>query len=234
MQGDGQGVFVHMPELLKHSFRLRAGVDEHQRHPRGLDALVDLPNGVAGAVAGPGQTLAGVEHGERRGRAGGGHHQLRHLARPALGRQPAAQFIGIAHGGRQAHHGHLRRQGAQPRQPQRQQIAALRGDDRMQLVQHHPPQGGEKMLPIGARQQERQLLGRGEQDLRGIAPLALALGGGGVASARLHPHPQAHVRNRRLQIARHIHSQRLQGRDVEGMQALALGALARRQFDEAG
>ena len=104
----------------------------------------------------------------------------------------------------------------------------------MQLVQHHPPQGGEEMLPIGARQQERQLLGRGEQDLRGIAPLALALGGGGVAGARLHPHPQAHLRNGRLQIARDINGQRLQGRDVEGVQALTLGAFARRKLDQAG
>ena len=45
--------------------------------------------------------------------------------------------------------------------------------------------------------------------------LALTARGGGVAGAGFHRYRQAHLRDRRFQIARHIHRQRLQGRDVK-------------------
>ena len=67
----------------------------------------------------------------------------------------------------------LRREPPQPRQPERQQVAALGGDQRMQLVEHDALQRREQKRRVVGRQQQRQLLRRGEQDVRRIAPLPL-------------------------------------------------------------
>ena len=58
---------------------------------------------------------------------------------------------------------------------ERQQVAALGGDQRMQLVEHDALEAAEQIRRVGAGEQQRELLGRGEQDVRRIAALALAL-----------------------------------------------------------
>ena len=55
----------------------------------------------------------------------------------------------------------------------------------MQLVEHHALEAAEQVRGVGAGQQQRQLLGRGEQDVGRIAALALALRGRRVAGAGL-------------------------------------------------
>ena len=74
---------------------------------------------------------------------------------------------------------------------------------------------------VVGRQQQRQLLRRGQQDIRRIAPLPLPPRHRRVAGAGLDLDRQAHLGDRRLQIARDIDRERLQRRDVERVQAAA-------------
>ena len=48
MEGDRQAVGIDPPQLLEDHFRLAAGVDEEERHPRPGDRFVDVGEGVAG------------------------------------------------------------------------------------------------------------------------------------------------------------------------------------------
>ena len=105
--------------------------------------------------------------------------------------------------------------------PERQQIAALGGDQRMQFVEHDALQRGKQKRRVVGRQQQRQLLGRGQQNIRRIAPLPLPPRHRRVAGAGLDLDRQPHLGDRRFQIARDIDRQRLQRRDVEGVQAAA-------------
>ena len=52
MQGDGEVVVVHAPQLLKQKLGLAADVDEHQRGLVALDQIVDLSQRVAPGVTG--------------------------------------------------------------------------------------------------------------------------------------------------------------------------------------
>ena len=90
----------------------------------------------------------------------------------------------------------------------------------MQLVEHHAPETAEQIRRVGAGQQQRQLLRRGQQDVRRIAALALAFRCRRVAGAGLDADRQAHLADRRFEVARDIDGERLQRRDVERVQAL--------------
>ena len=103
--------------------------------------------------------------------------------------------------------------------PSDKQIAALGGDERMQFVEHDALERGEQKRRIVGRQQQRQLLGRGEQDIRRIAPLPLPPRHRRIAGAGLDLDRQPHLGDRRLQIARDVDGERLQRRDVEGVEA---------------
>ncbi len=97
----------------------------------------------------------------------------------------------------------------------------------MQFVEDHALERAEQIRRIGRGQQQRELLRRGQQDLRRIAALALALRGRRVAGARLDADRQPHFGDRRFQIARDIDGERLERRDVERVQsALAPHAAA--------
>ena len=99
----------------------------------------------------------------------------------------------------------------EPRQTKRQQIAALGGDQRMQLVEHDALERGEQIGRVVGREQQRELLGRGEQDVRRIAALALPPRHRRVAGAGLDLDGQAHLGDRRFKVAGDINGQRLQG-----------------------
>ena len=86
-----------------------------------------------------------------------------------------------------------RRKPPQPRQAERQQIAALGGHQRVQLVEHDALEAAEQIGRVGAGQQQRELFGRGQQDVGRIAALALALRGRRVAGAGLDADRQAHL-----------------------------------------
>ena len=177
---------------------------------------------MARGVAGPGQSLAGVEHLDDRRRGAAGDDDIGGLADAvALRHQEPRQRFRLGDRRRQADRAHLRRQPPQPRQPERQQIAALGGDQRVQLVEHDALQRREQKRRVVGRQQQRQLLGRGEQDVRRIAPLPLPPRHRRVAGAGLDLDRQPHLGDRRFQIARDIDRERLQRRDVEGVEAAA-------------
>ena len=137
MQRDREPIVVHAPEILEQHFGLAAGVDEHQRGLVALDQFVHFGHRVARAVAGPWQALLGVEHLDH-GRGGpAGDDDVGGFDFPvALRHQKPRQRFRLGHRRRQADAAHVGRQLPQPRQAERQQIAALGGDKRMQFVEH--------------------------------------------------------------------------------------------------
>ena len=135
------------------------------------------------------------------------------------GHQPAAQLVGLGNGRRQADRLQAGLEAAQPRQAERQQMPALRGDQRMQLVEHDVAQIREEALGVAGRDQQRQLLGRGEQDVGRRELLALPLVRRRVAGAGLHGERQAHLADRLAEIALDVDGQRLERRDVERVDA---------------
>ena len=91
----------------------------------------------------------------------------------------------------------------------------------MQLVEHDPPERAEQERRVVGGQQQRELLRRGQQDIRRIAPLPLPPRHRRIAGAGFHLDRQPHLGDRRFEIAGDIDRQRLQRRDIEGMEALA-------------
>ena len=137
----------------------------------------------------------------------------------ALRHQKPRQRFRLGHRRRQPDRAHLGRQPPQPRQAQRQQIAALGGHQRVQFVEHDALQRGKQERRVVGREQQRQLFGRGEQNVRRIAPLPLPPRHRRVAGAGLDLDRQPHLGDRRLQIARDIDRERFQRRDIEGVKA---------------
>ena len=222
MQRDGEPIVVHAPEILEQHFGLAAGVDEDQRGLVALDQLVHFAERVARAVAGPRQALPGVEHLDDGRRRTAGDDDVGGFAfAVALRHQEPRQRFRLGHRRRQSDRAHLGRQPPQPRQAERQQIAALGGDQRVQFVEHDALQRREQERRVVGGQQQRQLFGRGQQDVRRIAPLPLPPRHRRVAGAGLDLDRQPHLGDRRFQVARDIDRERLQGRDVEGVQAAA-------------
>ncbi len=88
----------------------------------------------------------------------------------------------------------------------------------MQLVEHHAPKRAEQIGRVGRSKNQRQLLRRGQQNVRRIAALTLALACRRVAGAGLDPDRQLHLGDRRLEIACDVDGERLQRRDVERVQ----------------
>ena len=89
----------------------------------------------------------------------------------------------------------------------------------MQLVEDDALERAEQERRVVGGEQQRKLLGRGEQDVGRIAPLTLPLRDRRVAGARLEPDRQSHLGDRALEVARDVDRERLEWRDVEGVQA---------------
>ena len=176
VQGDGEIVVVQPPELLERELGLEAGVDEDQGGAGLLDGVVDLVHRVLGGVAGPGDLALREQHVDdrrRAGRAADQGHLLVGVGGAAIA-HPAADDVGIVHRRRQPDPAQVRRELLKAREIQRQQVAALGAVQGVDLVEDHARQALEiepRALP-GAEQ--RQLLGRGQQDVRRLHPLALA------------------------------------------------------------
>ena len=118
---------------------------------------------------------------------------------------------------------------AQPRKAQRKEMAALGRNQRVQLVEDHRLQIGKESFRVLGCDQQRQLLGRREEDVRRTQLLALATVLAGIAGARLDLDPEAHLFHRGGKIALDVRGERLEWRDVERVDAGCAGArLARR------
>ena len=108
----------------------------------------------------------------------------------------------------------------------------------MQLVEHHAAQILEEGPCFRMGKQQGELLRRGEQDVRRALDLSGALVRGRIARAGLDADGQPHLGHGNLEIAGDVGRERLQGRDVEGVEpALILGRAPAgsplRELDEA-
>ena len=135
MQGDFQPVVVDLPQSLKNPLGLRAGVDEDQRHGVGFERRIDVGHRVKRRVAGPGNALPRRQDGDVGPGTGGGGDDFGWFGVRARN-QKLRELDRLGNCGRQANAHRLRRQALQPRQAQRQQIAAFGSGKGMQLVQH--------------------------------------------------------------------------------------------------
>uniref|UniRef100_A0A0N4ZZC8 LigA n=1 Tax=Parastrongyloides trichosuri TaxID=131310 RepID=A0A0N4ZZC8_PARTI len=153
-------------------------------------------------------------------------------------REPCGDLLRIVHRRAQGHPPHPRRERLQPRQPQRQQVAALAAPDGVDLVQHHAFQVGEIVPRPFPGAEQGQLLRRGQQDVGREVALALFLRLLGVAGAALNVDVQPDLPDGRHQVALDVGGQRLQRREVEGVNARTRPCLGPRpplgQVDQAG
>ncbi len=216
VQRNRQSVFVELPQFLENDFRLCARVDEDDGGARLLDRLVHLGQRVYRHVPAPGQVFArgqDVDSRLRPGRAVDARHVGCRLGRfrPARpGGQPRREAFGIAHGRGQADAPAARGEGVKPGEAQGEQVAALGPGECVQLVDHHRLQVGEEAWRIVVGQQQRQGFGRGQQDLRRLAALALAPVLRRIARARFRVDGQVHFRDGRGKVAVNVLRERLQ------------------------
>ena len=117
-----------------------------------------------------------------------------------------------------------------PREPERKKIAALRHDERMKLVEDHRREPREEAPRVLRGDQKRHLLRRRQQDVGRIELLPLPFVDRRVAGARLEPDRQAHLGDRRFEVAVDVDGERLQGRDVERVRADQRARRASRSF----
>ena len=232
MQRDRQVVVVDAPELLEQQLGLAARVDEEQRRPVLPDRLVDL---AAWRSAPYGRPRARAPRNSRIEMSGlappDDGDQLGHVAAAGFcADQPAAQLVRLGDGRRQADRLQAGREPAQPRQAERQQIAALRGDQRMQLVEDRhiadPRRSARRPSPASSSATCSGVVSRmsgGSSFWRwrlcaGVSPVRVSM-----------RDRQAHLGDRLLEVALDVDGQRLQRRDVERVDAaMRLARLALR------
>ena len=233
MQSDGVVRLVDAPEFLEGVLGLEPGVDEDQHRAVPPDQVVDRRHRLPGRVPGERQGVAGLEHVQVGGGTALHHHELGHRRRHrallcgggrdrCLRHQVTPQLVRLAHRGGEADRGQTGAEAVQARETQGQEVAALRGHQRVQFVEDDAGERGEEVGGLPVRDEQGQLLRRGQQDVGGTRDLPGALVRGGVAGARLDPDIEPHLGDGRVEVARDIDGQRLEGRDVEGVQAPAL------------
>jgi hypothetical protein len=137
MKRDRQIVLVDRPQRLEGEFRLHARVDEDQGQPVLLDRLVDVSHGVAGGVPRQRQMASAREDADARRSPAGDGDESGGRFRTA---EEALQVGRLAHRRRQAHRADLRRERAQACEAEREQVAALGGDEGVELVEHDAAQ----------------------------------------------------------------------------------------------
>ena len=165
-------------------------------------------------------------------------------ARPAsCAHQPGAKIVRLGDRGGEPDRLQPRRELFEPRQAEREQIAALRDDERVQLVEDHRREPREEAPRILRGDEQRHLLRRRQEDVGRIEFLPLALVDRRVAGPRLKPDGEPHLRDRRLEVAMDVDGERLQRRDVErvrpdqrraGLRHLALRSRRRDRRGSAG
>ena len=236
MEGDRVALAVDPPQLLEDQLGLAADIDEEERHAVCADRGVDVGDGVARRC---GPTRARARPNSRIEMSGLAPPATttRSAMAPVLPHQPRPQRVRLGDGRREADRSEPRRQPAEPRQAEGEEVAALAGDQRVQLVEDDRVEIGEEARRVVGGEEERRLLGRGEEDVRRVQLLALALVDGRVAGARLEADGEAHLGDRPFEVARDIDGERFQRRDVERVRPAPAGPLGRRplvQRDEVG
>ena len=185
-----------------------------------LDLFHHLRRGPAPRVARPGDAFVLRQHDrDFRFRTRIADHHV-HRFDVGVGCEPALIGFGIGHGGRQGDAPQTGRQPLQPRHGEREEIAALAGGEGVHLVHHDGAQVGEQERAVRMAEEQGERFRRGEQDVRRLHPLPRLALRRRVAGACLDPDRQAHLLDRRQEIAPHVHRKRLQRRDIEGVKAL--------------
>ena len=240
MQRDRQVGVIDLPQRVEHQLGLHARVDEDECQLVRRDRLQDLAHRVACRVTGPWQLAFALEQTNVGHGAAFGFHQIGEQD-VALGHrlrgEPSAQLGRARHGRRQPGDDEARHQRAQARNPQRQQVAALGGGERMQFVEDHRLEASEKPGGLLAREQQGELLGCRQQNLGRVDALPLAATNGRVAGSRFDAHGQSHLGDGCEQVACDVDRQRLERRDIEHRQPRAATFGARRlggERDQAG
>ena len=120
-----------------------------------------------------------------------------------------------------------RRELLQPCEAEREQVAAFRGQQCVHLVEDD----SSRRRRIGAprREQQRELLGRGQQHVGGLEALALAPRAG-CRRCGSRPGSGGPSRRSALEVALDIDRQRLERRNIEGVEAARLGASCARSL----
>jgi hypothetical protein len=220
MQRDRQAVVVDPPQLLEQQFRLAARVDEHQRHAvMLLDGLVDLRNRVARRMAAPGYPLLDFKDGDDRAGPAGHGDRARHLAAGGLRHQPALQLFRIRTVAERPIAAQTRRQLPQPGERQREQMCPrFEAISECNSSKHYIAQVGKRRSAWACA-------------ISSTPAPALSAGyragrcaGGAIAACRrsgFRSDRQAHLLDRRRQVAVDVDGKRLERRDVERMERRA-------------
>ena len=231
MQRYGEAVLVEVPEPAEDELGLGTGVYEHDGGTVRPDRVVDFGKRVDRHMARPGHRPAHAGNGDFGRDAPAADHDFHIRLASGAGRKPAGQIVPVRDRRRQGGPSGAGRHAAEPRQAEREQVAALVVGERMQLVDDDTAEGAEQGRRVGPGEHQRQRFGRRHQHLRRLPALPFALPLRRVAGARLHADIEAHFRDRGFEIAVDIDGQRLQRRDIEGMQS---GARRRRKLSDAG
>ena len=229
MQRDGERFFVGAPEFLEHVFRLHARVDEDEGQAMGGDRFVNFGNGVVRGMSGPRHVAGGFEDADHRLGSARDRDEIGHIDlgfRRELRNEICAQLRRPCHGRRETNGHRVRGEAAKARQIEGEQIAALRGRERVQLVENDRIEIGEEIGGVGVAEQQRHLLGGGQEDVWRLHALALSPGEAGIAGACFGADLEAHLGDRCRKVTGDIGRERLQGRDVERFEPRAFaGAL---------
>ena len=155
------------PQLVEQHLGLRARIDEHERHAVGLDRRVDLGERIARRMPGPGQLGIGLQYRDVGARPLAGHHDLGQQRRrpPPMRHEIGRKLVRPRHGGGQADRREFGRERPEPRQVERQEIAALARSERVQLIEDDELEPAEQRGGAAMRQHQCDLLGRGQQDV---------------------------------------------------------------------
>ena len=132
--------------------------------------------------------------------------------------QPGAQGIRRGDGGGKPDALCPRCQYSQARKAKRQLIAAFGAGKGVDFINDDAAKPGKKFGGLWLGQQKREAFRRSQQDMRRGGALSRAAIGRRVTRAGFNANGQRHIANRRHQIARNIHRQGLERRDIKRMQ----------------
>ena len=136
-----------------------------------------------------------------------------------VGAQEAQQSRRVGHGGGEADEAGVRGEAAQAGHAEGQECAALALGDAVQLVENDAAQAPEVGRGVLVAEQQCQRLGRRQQDLRRVGALPLTPVGRRVAGPDREADLEAHLGDRRFEVAGDVGGERLERRDVERVQA---------------
>ena len=146
------------------------------------------------------------------------------------GPRKAARAGGILDGGGEADAAEAGREGLQAGEAEGELVAALGLGEGVDLVDDDAGEGGEDRRGLLVGEHQGEGFGGGQQDVRRVDALAGAGGGLGVAGAVLDADGEVHLGEGGGEVAADVGGERLQRRDVEGVQAGGRGGA---ELDEA-